>query len=67
MQKLLLALLLWASGLAAQTRVDSVRLDKLYYGSLDKVLDEISAEHRLGHADGEGDEITGCSPIHLAA
>ena len=48
MQKLLLfALLLWASGLAAQTHADSVRLDKLYYGSLDKVLDEISAEYKV--------------------
>jgi hypothetical protein len=41
---ILLSLLLGASGLSAQTRADSVRLDRFYYGSLEKVLDEISTE-----------------------
>lgn len=47
MQKLLLLLVLLTgtAGLYAQTRADSVRLDKFYYGSLEKVLDEISTEH----------------------
>jgi len=45
MHKLLvLSLLLGVSGLSAQTRADSVRLDRFYYGSLEKVLDEISTE-----------------------
>lgn len=47
MQKLLLfALLLTSAGLCAQN-FDSVRLDRLYYGAIDKILDDISAEHQV--------------------
>jgi len=49
MQKLLLlfVLLLWAGILASQTREDSVRVNRLYYGTLEKVLDEIITEHKV--------------------
>jgi hypothetical protein len=47
MQKLLLlALLLAGTALSAQ-QIDSVRLDKLYYGTIAKILDDISAEHKV--------------------
>ncbi len=51
MQKLLLcSLLLFSGRMVAQvvpTHADSVKLDKLYYGTLDKILDEISTEHKV--------------------
>ncbi|MBK6995090.1 MAG: TonB-dependent receptor [Lewinellaceae bacterium] len=48
MQKLLLFfLLLYSGSLAAQTRVDSVRVNKLYLGTFEKVLDQISTEHKV--------------------
>lgn len=48
MQKLLLSLLLfWAGSSIRAQNVDSVRLDKLYYGSIDNILDEITADHQV--------------------
>ncbi|GAB4492046.1 MAG: TonB-dependent receptor [Saprospiraceae bacterium] len=47
MQKLLLLALLFCAATAAAQNADSVRLDRLYYGTIDKILDEITAEHKI--------------------
>ena len=47
MQKLLLLALLFCAATAAAQNADSVRLDRLYYGGIDKILDEITAEHKV--------------------
>jgi hypothetical protein len=48
MQKVFLFTLLFLTGdIAAQTRADSVRLNKLYVGSFEKILDDISSQHRV--------------------
>lgn len=48
MHKLLLfPLLLLCGQVLAQTRADSVRLDKMYHGTFDKILDEIGRENKI--------------------
>jgi ferric enterobactin receptor len=46
-QILLFSILLFSGSMMAQTRIDSVRVNKLYQGTFDKILDEISSEHKV--------------------